>query len=614
MMQETAPVSRDASRPPLGLGKKMIFSVAATAAVFLVAEVGLAIFWDPPPPSDPYVGFSNTVPLLVSEQAGFQSGGAGEKVVSINPAKLVWFNKQSFPEAKSADTFRIVCLGGSTTFGRPFDDSTSFCGWLRTLLPMVDPKRDWEVINAGGISYASYRIASVMEEFSQHDVDLFVLYTGQNEFLEWRTYGDLADSSETPRVMASLAAKTRLGKSIQTLVNRYRNSDSENSKSILPAEVDEILNHSVGPAHYGRDPDWYRGVEEHFRVNLKRMRRIAEDAGSRLAVVTPVSNLRDCSPFKGEFGDSIDDVTRAQLLDRLEQAEQAFAENDVDRCHERLESILVQDRENAKVDFLMGRALLALGRGDEAAEWFQLAIDHDICPLRATTKIKEIIREFLAEDDVIAIDFESNLAESVRSKIGHVCFGAESFLDHVHPTIDVHREITLAILQSLVDQGVLSRPPSAEQVDRATAEIEGSIGLQAQGVAFRNLAKVTHWAGKFEEAERNARDALRLLPYDLESRLVLADCLEKAGQPEAAMQQYRRLFADGNLDRACQPFGELLAAQGYPDAAKAYLMQAVFVSQGRRQASAYESLGRLHESLGEMELSRECFENAKKLQ
>ena len=47
---------------------------------------------------------------------------------------------------------RILCLGGSTTYGRPFDDATSFCGWLRVLLPVADPSRRWEVVNCGGIA------------------------------------------------------------------------------------------------------------------------------------------------------------------------------------------------------------------------------------------------------------------------------------------------------------------------------------------------------------------------------------------------------------------------------------------------------------------------------
>ena len=55
---------------------------------------------------------------------------------------------------KESGVTRIICLGGSTTYGRPYNDKTSFCGWLREFLPAVDPSRQWEVINAGGISYA----------------------------------------------------------------------------------------------------------------------------------------------------------------------------------------------------------------------------------------------------------------------------------------------------------------------------------------------------------------------------------------------------------------------------------------------------------------------------
>ncbi len=38
---------------------------------------------------------------------------------------------------------------------------------MREFLPTIDEVKNWEVINAGGISYASYRVANVMEELSQ---------------------------------------------------------------------------------------------------------------------------------------------------------------------------------------------------------------------------------------------------------------------------------------------------------------------------------------------------------------------------------------------------------------------------------------------------------------
>ena len=49
------------------------------------------------------------------------------------------------------------------------------------------------MINAGGISFASYRVAMLMNELSRYQPDLFIVYSGQNEFLEQRSYGGLID-------------------------------------------------------------------------------------------------------------------------------------------------------------------------------------------------------------------------------------------------------------------------------------------------------------------------------------------------------------------------------------------------------------------------------------
>ena len=74
---------------------------------------------------------------------------------------------------------------------------------MRSILPTADPSRKWEVINCGGISYASYRIAMLMEELIRYQPDLFVIYNGENEFLEHRTYeGVIA----TPRIVRGVGA------------------------------------------------------------------------------------------------------------------------------------------------------------------------------------------------------------------------------------------------------------------------------------------------------------------------------------------------------------------------------------------------------------------------
>ena len=161
----------------------------------------------------------------------------------------------------------------------------------------------------------------------------------------------------------------------------------------------------------------------------------------------------------------------------------------------------------------------------------------------------------------------------------------------MHPTIDLHRELAALIVDSFVEIGLVPAPPTSKQIADVDASIKGAIDIRRQGVAFRNLAKVLHWSGKYDEAARNARNAMRLLPTDLESRYVLADCLAAAGEEAAALREYATLFEIGDFDRAFLPYGELLSKFGRHTSAKAYLTQAIFVTEGRRLARALKQLG-----------------------
>ena len=76
--------------------------------------------------------------------------------------------------------------------GRPYTVETAFSSWLQLFLQYADPSKKWEVVNCGGVSYASYRLVPILEEvLENYTPDLVILYTGQNEFLEDRTYAHL---------------------------------------------------------------------------------------------------------------------------------------------------------------------------------------------------------------------------------------------------------------------------------------------------------------------------------------------------------------------------------------------------------------------------------------
>jgi hypothetical protein len=103
--------------------KTLVFTLATVALVLAGVELILALAGVRPmlAEEDPYVGFAGNVPLFVEQTP---DGGGPLRATARN--KLRFFNHQTFAARKPDDAVRIFCLGGSTTYGRPYDDTTSF--------------------------------------------------------------------------------------------------------------------------------------------------------------------------------------------------------------------------------------------------------------------------------------------------------------------------------------------------------------------------------------------------------------------------------------------------------------------------------------------------------
>ncbi len=581
----------------LSLWKKAIFATVVTAVFFGVLEVVLWIAGVDPiaREEDPYVGFSSWAPLFVEE-----SGPDGERVMVTAPAKLKYFNRQRFAREPAPGTRRVFCLGGSTTFGRPYDDTTSFCGWLRELLPEADPSSSWEVINAGGISYASYRVAKLMDELTAYRPDLFVVYTGHNEFLERRTYATLVATPEAVRGLGAVLARTRTFTVLRRLVSPSRtDADSAASPAVerLPAEVATILDRSVGPSAYRRDDEFRRRVFEHFRYNVERMVEIARSCGARIVFVTPASNLRDCSPFKSERRDGLSAEERGRFDDHLGAATAAHRDGENRAALERLDHSLALDDRHAGAWFLRGRVLLALGRTDDARVAFDRARDEDVCPLRAPPEIRRTIVETASRLDVPVVDFAARVEDVAQ----HGIPGEDVFLDHVHPTIAGNRMLALAILDWMAAAALVT--PRAdwgeEDVARVARRVEEGLDRGAHAAALRNLAQVLQWAGKEEESGRIARRAAELAPDDAESQYLAGCDHQRLGDTARAEACYRRaLELNPRYFRAHNNLGLLLADRGDLSGAVAHFRRATELRSDF--AEAHHNLGVALERAGDL--------------
>ena len=529
-------------RKPLSRRKKILFAAIATMLFFAASELCLYLAGiQPAIERDPFVGFAKHLPLFVesSDKPG---------IVHTAPNKLRWFNEQAFARKKPANTYRIFCLGGSTTYGRPYDDSTSFSGWLRELLPAADSSKRWEVINAGGISYASYRVALVLEEIVEYQPDLVVVYTGHNEFLEHRTYDKTNRRSAFTKTLHRAFGRTRIYAAMERLRDVVLRSDPssttagdvpESATNMLPAEVATKLDQGVGPDAYTRDDELRDHVVEHFRLNLRRMVSISQTAGADIVFVTPASNLRDCSPFKSETTE-LTDIQRDQFLVALEKASSLLSQAQEDDALVAVDTALQIDSRHAAAHFLRGQVLSKLQRFEEAKESFDRALEEDVCPLRAVSEFPTVLNRLATEQAVSLIDFRQIVDAHSPNRIP----GENVFLDHVHPTIEGHRLLAISILELMIAKGHVQTDSGwgESAIERVRRTVEGRVDQEANGIALRNLAKVLAWAGKQDEADRLAVRAANLLQDDMNAQYLAGSALIEQGDCDQAITKLQQVI------------------------------------------------------------------------
>ena len=559
--QDTQPTG-----PELSLPKTILFASLVIGALLLGAEGALALFGLNPRAwrEDPYVGFSSSLPLFVPERS--DDGTAGFRTAA---GKQRWFNEQHFPAHKSDGTRRIFCMGGSTTYGRPHDDRTSFCGWLRAFLTEAEPGRRYEVVNAGGISYASYRVAALMEELSRFQPDLFVVYSGHNEFLEERTYRSVRAIHPAVRWLDGHLSRTRLYSALRGVVQKAGEVGGQPPEgSQLQGEVSAILDRSIGPSAYQRDDELRRAVAEHYRFNLERMIQIAAASGAEILLITPADNLKDCSPFKSDAGSGLTASDQARWQERVASGRAHLARGDVAPAIDLLQQAVGLDPRRAEGHYLLGQALLQQGDYADAEVALRRARDEDICPLRALSEFQEELRRVAESRGVLHVDYPRLLEELSTKRHGHPVPGDELFLDHVHPTIEGHEQLAVAILDVLADAGWIapraSWPPDGTA--RARQAVLATLDDRARGTALRNLAKVLSWAGKSEEAAGLAERALAMLPGDAESLFILGTHAEDAGDLELALDRYQAVLQlDPGFVKARNNLGVILTRLGRLD-------------------------------------------------
>ncbi|MBN2288618.1 MAG: tetratricopeptide repeat protein [Candidatus Glassbacteria bacterium] len=550
-------------------------------AVLGLLEVALRLLpaaVEPPAESDPFVGFSAIHPLFVPDLA--EDGSLRMKTA---PGKLRWFNPQDFAAEKEPGTFRIFTLGGSTTYGRPYKDATSFSGWLRKLLsrPGGSPVR-YEVINAGGISYASYRVVVILEELLNYQPDLFIIYTGHNEFLETRTYGDFLERPETMfRVSEALSRlKTyrllaRAYQHVRTGSGESPGAEGTHGASLLAPEVQTILDRSAGLELYRRDTLFSHGVFEHFHYNLARMKRLCREAGVPVLFLEPVDNIKDFSPFKSQSRPDLDSRSRERLMMAVAEGFGLMDRGRAGEGIERFREAAALDPLSADCSFYLGRAYLEAGDTASAVKNLLKARELDVCPLRAQEPIHRILRQETAgvDDPDLLL-----LPDLFRQLSPGGIIGREMLVDHIHPLPEGHLQIALAVLTWMGEEGFVQKPslPDSLELRALFWEVMDSLPPEYFRQGIINLAKVLIWAKKYPEALSVLDSRWKDLEQEGEAQYLAGSALLETGSGREAVEHFRKALelAPGHI-MVLSKLGPLYAQLGEADSSIAVFEKAL---------------------------------------
>lgn len=469
------------------LSRRTLFRLIALAAGFApiaLAEVGMRIGGIAEPQTaslsaidnDPLVNLHSLRALFVKNDKGTQ--------MEIGAERMNYFCPASFPVEKKPDTLRVFALGGSTTQGQPYRTETAFPHWLGLRLQAALPDRNIEVVNCGGISYASYRVAAILDEVLRYSPDLIVLYAGHNEFLEARTY---EQQRRVPGWLArplAAVASLRVARVIASVLSGRGSSSSK--KSVIPGEVDTRLDHPNGMDAYVRDEPWTNAVEQHFELTLESMIARCQEASVPLVLCVPASDLVNTPPFKSQPDPELPTAERDDVIRFTKRVESESSELKVRL--DAAERIVKLDPRHALANYVLGRWAYEAGAGDRASAIKRLTIarDHDVCPLRATTRIEQAVRSHAGNDDLFLIDTGA-LLDRRNSRNEAIPDGVADpgwFVDHVHPTIEGHQEIATAIYAALIES--LFTPADGAEATYAS-HVEQH--LQTLGEAYYARAK-----------------------------------------------------------------------------------------------------------------------------
>lgn len=422
----------------VGIVKRIVFSLLPLAVLLLLlagAEIMLRLTSGP----------ATEEPAREARFDGVEwfetNRGLLRKYFPVNSPMVPEVKTTLFRKVKRPETFRVMCLGGSTMFGTPYDMSANIQGILRKQLRHRHPERELEVVNWGASAINSNVVRDMLPRLLRYAPDLVIVYMGHNEF-----YGpDGVGASWPEKVFPSLIRlkySMRDLRIIQVLLSWFAVDPAS------PGGTPNLMRQVSEGSRVRLDSDDTEYVVSLFRENLSVIVEQLRKAGIPLVLSEVSSNLM----FPPFLTDSLAGGRSPSRFGREMKALAAgsrYAEmlNETDR-------LPIADSLHPLALYWRGIAERGLGRLAEAKHHLTLARDHDLLKFRAPGMINDVIRSVCAAYDVPLVRADSLMAAAAPDGIP----GDSLFWEHLHPTPEGYYVLAAGFAAAIEELDIVGPP------------------------------------------------------------------------------------------------------------------------------------------------------------
>ncbi|MDW7680921.1 MAG: tetratricopeptide repeat protein [bacterium] len=393
---------------------------------------------------------------------------------------------QTFEYQKSANTFRIFLIGGSTMAGFPYQLNARINSLLKDRLETYYPDRKFEVVNTGLSAINSFSVLDFVDELINYEPDLFIIYMGHNEFYGAYGVSSLEKIGKSPGFIRAYLTLNKfklfllLRRTVQSVSHLFFSAAEHNGSRTLMASV---AKKKVVPLHSSE----YRLAKQYFRDNLERIILKIRKQRTPLLISTIFSNIRDQEPFISLFADKTPTQSRTEWENCFQLGMDAYRAEKFSNALDYFSRCAAIDSIPAKLYFQTAKCQLALNDQVNARLNFQKARDLDGLRFRAPSEFNQIIKNLSSQRQLPIVDLE----KIFNANSPHNIVGNELVSEHLHPNFDGYFLMAKFLARAIMEhRWVAQKPASNFQSDNYFYDISG-VTIFDRAIGDRVIQKLT---------------------------------------------------------------------------------------------------------------------------